>query len=108
MSEKINHNFQNNRGNFSILIEEKERVIADCPDIRIKFSIQIINTSNNDWIVNIGDVICYIDKCEGEELTRKEEFIKSNLIDAIEKIIDLDTPGNHYLTSDSLDFRSKK
>lgn len=109
MFKSINHIFKNNRGNFSILIEEKERWdTVGYPDIRIKFSIKVTNDNNNDWLVNIGDVICYIDKYKGDELIKKENSLKNILIDAVEKIINLDTPGNHNITSDSLDFRDKR
>jgi len=107
--KKINFKIKNDRDEFSITVEA-EKMWGNKEaynDIRIKYSIKIIN-NNKDWEVHIPDVIAYIDWCEHQALIEEEKTIEKILIREIKEIIKLDSPGLHNIQYQVLDFRTKK
>ena len=107
MIEPINYNLKNDEFDFDISIKEEKRWDTEgYSDTRIEFSIKIKNNKDQNWEIKIGNILTYIDKCDGDKLTVMEKIIENNLKRAIAEIIN--TPGIHYLTSDSLDFRAER
>jgi uncharacterized protein YlxP (DUF503 family) len=106
MIKPINYNLKNNESDFDISIKEEERWDTESySDTRIEFSIKVKNNKEQNREIEISNIITYIDKCDGDKLIEMEKIIENNLKMAIAGIID--TPGIHYFTSDSLDFRTK-